>query len=113
MRLLFITGEYPPDMGQSGLIISYIANTLKNRGHEIACLTKTTKKQKKEKDNIEGVDVIRVYDSFWARLKEKVDTNKAKKKEQIVYRILVYLRKLWLVFHIFEFPNAEPNITKK
>ncbi|MDD4780999.1 MAG: hypothetical protein PHT02_10445 [Tissierellia bacterium] len=113
MKLLFITGKYPPDIGQSGLIISQIANTLQSRGHKIVCLTKTTKKQKKEKDNIEGVNVIRVYESFWARLKEKVDINKAKKKEQIVYRVLVYLRKLWLAFHISEFPNVEPNITKK
>jgi len=111
VKILFITGNYPPAASQNGNIVKDIVDEIYVQGHLGICLTKNMSPLNSSNDY--GKYVHTVNANYWDLISAKISSNTNTKFEKCLYCLLVYVRKVWLAFHYKSYPNSEPVTTKR
>ena len=60
MRVLFVSGDYPPDHGGIASYVSCLASVLRKRGHEVSVIARNRTGRAVTEREIEGIRILRV-----------------------------------------------------
>ena len=108
-KLAFITSRYLPMPDANGICVQQIVNQLKNEGHEIIVICSQEEGQLKI-EQIDGVRIIRVKNSWFANLLER---NKNNSRKKILMISVMIIRRIRLLLSGFIFPNVDPLRSKR
>ncbi len=68
MKILFLSGEFPPAQSAgSGAVAYNLALGLKNKGHEIFVIVPTEKKEEAGESSLNGLKIFRIYSHYHPR----------------------------------------------
>lgn len=110
MRFLLINKEYPPTPDASGAIVYRLCAELKKKGHHVDVIARS---DKAHVDRGESGDIFWIEISGWEKLSQKIRSGNYRKMDMLLYRVMTYVRKFWLMFQIHKFPDSEPAVTKR
>lgn len=112
MRFLLITKEYPPTPDPSGQIVSYLADSLRKKGHFVDIIARVSTTVSTT-NCIERESIFQLKTTYWDRLSQRIHNGKTNIALKTWYFIIKYARKVYLALNIVKFPDSEPSITKE
>lgn len=105
MKILFLTTRFLPNPEANGVIVSLIAKSMVEKGHEIYVIAEREEGQK-EFEIIDGIKIYRLA----PRLERRIRYKKQKHKDNILinsfYEVYKQLRKIKLLLQLPIYPNT-------